>query len=592
MKWAFAILVVVASARVASAQCPPCAESWQTPDANCYCSLYECKAGNPRCDVDVAGLAALACEQIITTSTAPTNDWSAIDWANRVICIEAGDHTGRGTLTLGSSGTADTRKVLRYVRSGDSDDQPWQQSAVNQALLAVLHVHGDFWVIHRLKVSSAQDELVVAGDGSGNGNDNIFSRVWVENREGWNVVFAGGSQRSTLQGSLMKSLGPLGVGDHPCVVADYAAKHNRVVSNEMHNCSDGVLLQLASQEDFAGTVIENNDIYLTSAYYSDGSGNLTPSGDYACAENGIDMKGGGTSSDPVRVVHNRIWGQRVTDGTCADGSYGESIVFHTFSGGFTDYGLVHDNILFDGTQAITTPNFTPSRWSIAGNLIYDMKGVSSGTYAIDVSADTTDVYLNTLIATNRSTAHHLSRGWVAWWSSGGDLRCNVVIDGGESQDGAQSGAEEGANVYYGTSGNLDEPSAISTPMSTRAGSTGYGAGAVVRATTDPVTQCAAPDDADCFLYAAAVGGTSGGSAPTWCTAPGCTVTDGSVTWQAIRGPYCFYRKLRTAPEQVCIPYATVHESAPEYGFCRAENMGGVPLGSRPGIGINDEVAPY
>ncbi len=48
--------LVAGAPRVASAACPPCAESWQTPDANCYCALYECKAGNLRCDVDGEGL--------------------------------------------------------------------------------------------------------------------------------------------------------------------------------------------------------------------------------------------------------------------------------------------------------------------------------------------------------------------------------------------------------------------------------------------------------------------------------------------------------------------------------------------------------
>ncbi|MEK7705929.1 MAG: hypothetical protein AAB426_13285, partial [Myxococcota bacterium] len=110
MKWTVVLIAVLATARVASAQCPPCAESWQTPDANCYCALHECKAGNPRCDVDVEGLAALPCDQIITTSTAPTNDWSVIDWSHRVICIEAGDHTGRGDLDVAASGTAGARK--------------------------------------------------------------------------------------------------------------------------------------------------------------------------------------------------------------------------------------------------------------------------------------------------------------------------------------------------------------------------------------------------------------------------------------------------------------------------------------------------
>ncbi len=106
--------------------------------------------------------------------------------------------------------------------------------------------------------------------------------------------------------------------------------------------------------------------------------------------------------------------------------------------------------------------------------------------------------------------------------------------------------------------------------------------------------CTAQMGSACFLYMAASGGVSASAPATACTTRGCTFTDGSVVWQAIRGPYCFYRKLRTVPggEQVCIPYAVPHESAPEYGFCKRENMGDVPLGSRPGIGINDEVAPW
>ncbi|MEK7382711.1 MAG: hypothetical protein AAB262_05430 [Elusimicrobiota bacterium] len=49
-------------------------------DLNGYTALYECRAGGPNCDVDVAALAALPCDQIITAATAPATDWSAINW--------------------------------------------------------------------------------------------------------------------------------------------------------------------------------------------------------------------------------------------------------------------------------------------------------------------------------------------------------------------------------------------------------------------------------------------------------------------------------------------------------------------------------
>jgi hypothetical protein len=120
-------------------------------DANGYTAQYECRAGGQHCNVDVVALAAQPCEQTITPDTAPINSWSAIDWSKNVICIQAGDHSGRGRLTLGSSGKPGAYKVLKYYRASDNNDEPWNQSST--AKIKFLNSGGrSYWLINRITV--------------------------------------------------------------------------------------------------------------------------------------------------------------------------------------------------------------------------------------------------------------------------------------------------------------------------------------------------------------------------------------------------------------------------------------------------------
>ncbi len=538
-------------------------------DANGYTAQHECRVGGQRCSVDVTALALQSCQQTITTGT----PWSSINWSNNVICIEPGDHTSKRPLTIPTSGTSANRKVLRYTRSNDSDDSPWKQSSGNLATVSGITVNGNYWVIHRLR---AIGPVLLKSPSS----DLIVNRMLVENGDGDMIEISG--NRITMQNSVVRNTLIGGTNDKHCLVTGDGGADVRIVNNEIYNCQGDGLQIWQSGQDSPGMIMENNDIYLTTARYSNGSGQLSTSGSYACGENGIDMKQGGTASNPVRILHNRIWGHRMTDGSCGNGSFGEEVIFHQAASTSNSYGMIQNNIIMDGTQAIASPNYSPSHWSIVGNLMFSFSGVPTGqTSAVDLKNGTRqEVYLNTLV----DVAKGMSAGWIDLGDGGNnDVSCNVVINGGTVSGSSGSTTIVNPNAFYNTdvyTANAS-PANVSKALTLRKNSTAMSAGDVL--ITSPSSNCSATTDSACFMYLVTSGGATAASSPLYCTTPGCTTTDGAVTVRAIRGPYSFYRKLQTAPELSVIPYARIHSSAPEARTCPSS------YALRTGIGIDDSL---
>jgi hypothetical protein len=207
--------------------------------------------------------------------------------------------------------------------------------------------------------------------------------------------------------------------------------------------------------------------------------------------------------------------------------------------------------------------------------MYSFSGTPSGTLrAIDLKDGTNhEVYLNTIIDTKKEN----SNGWLYANSASHDARCNVVIDGGASS--AAAGVRN-FQVYYNST-NGGETNKIDKTVSTRSNNTAYSTGTIIR--TGAISGCVNGTEAACFLYKVTLAGSSASSPPTYCATLGCTVTDGSVQLQAIRGPYSFYRRLLTSPERYVIPYATAYSSAPEAYSCPSS------YSSRIGVGINDQL---
>ena len=566
-RFALSVLSLVLISYVQSTQ------SVWAADLNGYTAQYECRSGGPNCNVDVVTLTAAACQQTITTATAPTGDWSALNQANTVICIENGDQTGRGTLTLTTSGTSGTRKILRYTRTSDNDDEPWNQSGANQATIAGINFNAkDFWIVHRLRSTSS-----ITVDQSA--SDNIFSRILVEDINGDEIEIFG--DRNTLQNSVIRNTVYGGASDKHCVAAGSGGDDVHIVNNEIYNCQGDGVQVLESGFNSPGFVEENNDIYTTTDRYADSDGTLNPAGDHACTENGIDQKQGGVSTNPFRIIHNRLWGFRASPGACTgSGSFGEGLIFHAHPPGITinTYGLVQNNIFMDGTQAISVPNAEPDHWSIVGNLIYKMRGVPTGTTrSTEISKSSrVEFYLNTSIDVNTSN----SIGWIEADNDNHDIRCNVNISAGTSS--VSTGTTQiDYNVYYGST-DAGETNKISNAINTRANSTAYSLNAIIRTTATPPADGTAGD----FLYKVTTAGTSASSPPAYCTKLNCVTNDGTMAVKAIRGPYKFYKKLRTvaAGEVTYIPYARAVNLSilPELGLCLDT------FASRTGIGINND----
>jgi len=559
-------------------------------DPNGYTAQYECRAGGPNCNVDVATLGRRACDQIVSTST----PWSSIKWSSNTICIEAGDHTSKGALTISFSGTSSNYKVLRYYRANDTDDEPWHQSSANQAKITrIKFLDARYWIVHRLVFDpnyATDSNAIWLSDNVTRSDHIIINRVLAQH--GKTQVYVEGANDSVIQNSVLRDSIKSPRVDSNGIALGNLPQNIWAVNNEIYRIySHGFYINPNSESP--GTVIENNDIYVDSSQWTDCLGNYTPNNpDSPCSasEAAASFKSGGTAAAPVRFTHNRTWGHRHTDLNvcCAGGGGGQIISLsdgYPVLNAFSSYVLIQNNIITDGQQGIQTPREGPHHHSIIGNIIYRINNYyaafgTSGSAALSSLGhwDNTEVYLNTIIDSG------------SWADIGGgnenlDVKCNAVLGSGQNTGGIPgAGSVVNYNAFIGTNKFTTDNSVdtnITKTTRIRSNSTPYTLDSLAQFA--PISACTTGTESACFIYKAAVAGTSAPSTPKACTDLGCEFADGGVTWQAIRGPYFYSRKLRTVPggETAFIPHARAHYAAPENAACDPK------IGTSVNIGIND-----
>jgi hypothetical protein len=371
------------------------------------------------------------------------------------------------------------------------------------------------------------------------------------------------------------------------------ADNTHIVNNELIDSVGGI----GTEDNTCSTnasVYENNDIYKRPELFTNCSGTFTPDNpDSACiaGESLIHFKCGPApgTSNTTKVIHNRLWNQRKTDQNVSSlgGTAGQMVSISTDSDQPASNILFQNNILTDGQHGFVVVRPGHQKVSFVGNLLYRIKkyhpDISSYAFNLNYQINTSEIYLNTVVSSDEF--------WGRTSNVGSDWRCNVFLDAG-NVDGstAGSGTQFDNNVFYGTSSFTTGSKNVNKSLTTRANSKAYTLNQIVRTSSTPTTACVRGTESACFLYKVIQPGTSSSSAPSYCTTLGCTVTDGGMTVQAIRGPYTYRRKLRTVPggETVAIPYVrpyvdpnNLQSSTPEAYACPSNYAG------RLGIGVND-----
>lgn len=551
-------------------------------DPNGYVAKYECRGGNANCNVDVVSLGNRACDQVVSVST----PWAAINWSKNTICLEAGDHSGKGTLTIppNTNGTPSNYKVLRYVRSNDTNDEPWRQTA--QAKVEKLIVdQSDYWLIHRLTFPSTahrvEVRVAVSATVANDTKNVIVNRVLIEGSmwagvPHWafsEICVTNNYDMITVQNSVIR-----GFYGAPNLVEAVAldlqcGKNLHAVNNEIYDWSSHPI-QTGNNHGptLVGIVVENNDLYHSPLMYTNGGQRMR-------AEAPLQIKNSGTVLSPTQIMQNRIFGSRWTDlSTCCNGQDGTGLSVNLPFGGSFKYILIQNNTIFDNQNGVAWYPVGSKNMSVIGNIFARQRQYlpSKSSHAAVVEMTEGELYANTFID---NAQYGMSFG-------GGqnnlDIRCNALISGGAREGGTPPATVTAAsNAFYGTpswSFNSTGQDVI-RPMKTRANNTGYAVDDIVRTGTGDA--CNDATDTECFLYKVVIAGSSAGAMPVYCVSLGCTMQDGSVQLQAVRGPYTFYRKLLTGPEAYTLPYARVHVNAADASACPAT------YSARDGVGITD-----
>ncbi len=327
-----------------------------------------------------------------------------------IFLVKPGDYRTWGKLDFKSvSGTAGKIKKILYwdgtpepFENDDWHPVRFSRNRSKEVLIEGFNFNdASYWYLFGLTVRGNSLESPTGEKGGGtnffdnNSNHNVLNKCVVEKIHYGNGIRIRSCSYNTISNCVIREkLHYMPSSDNVAItISAYRNKEatgNKIIDNEIYNFTDGIQLNYKYKAggtkkphydkvgDIKGTVIFNNDIYITDDLYFKEGGNVL-----ACAENGIDVKGGnstGLKKDRNIISNNRIWGYRESKLNCgASGSVGDAILIHFGAANLA----VEDNIIFDSVRGVKVKPFNSHRSgrkiehiNIENNLIYNIRKYS------------------------------------------------------------------------------------------------------------------------------------------------------------------------------------------------------------------------
>lgn len=306
----------------------------------------------------------------------------ASGWANinsdqyRVFCVAPNDYRSVGLIRLKSSGAMGSERRIQYYNSSiPVDVHPYKMNESEKAIIQNLTFdNASYWIVDRMTIASNRNDAITITNHSEN---NVINKVdlydfrngiYVINGSNFNTI-----QNCTLHDQTYIDRAAIGVHGWDNSGQNDDPQFTKIINNEIWNVNDGVQLigGIDAGEDYKGTIIYNNDFYLTSSRYTDCNGSFLSSGNCACAENAIDIKSGsGDTNNMVLIQKNRMWGFRKSDSKCSADmdDPGTGVVMHFGVNNLKFAG----NIIWDSQRLFGFQNQKQpiSNVQISGNLFH------------------------------------------------------------------------------------------------------------------------------------------------------------------------------------------------------------------------------